>query len=232
MPTHSHNDHDPALATLTLDELQQRCEAELAAFRRARDCCQDSQSCEEILRRAAQRDEAAFERLWQLSIPLVRKFCPAQCRDNLDDLQQEVGINLLRKFRHPTSPFQTRSFAAYRKYLHTTVYNTCQKLRQPPPTIALETVRYEPSQSEPNTVMRYAFYERCLVLLPDELHREAFQRRFVLREDIETIAAALRDRNSTVTTAMVYRLIERCIKLLAKQPEIRDMLESDGGNDL
>ncbi len=216
---------------LTLDELQQRCEAELAAFRRARDCCQNSQSCEEILRRAAQQDEAAFERLWQLSIPLVRQFCPAQCRDNLDDLQQEVGINLLRKFRHPTSPFQARSFAAYRKYLRTTVYNTCQKLRQSPPTVPLETLYDEPSKNDINIVWRYTFYERCLALLPDELHREAFQRRFVLQEDIETIAAALRDRDSTVTIDTVYRLIEGSIRLLARQPEIRELLESDGGND-
>ncbi|MBP1468064.1 sigma-70 family RNA polymerase sigma factor [Candidatus Chloroploca sp. M-50] len=227
MNTGSRSDHDILLGSLTLDDLYSRCEAQLAAFQQSRDSRQDSRSCEEILRRAANRDEDAFAWLWRISIPLVRKLCPVQCRGDLDDLQQEVAINLLRKFRHPTSPYQARSFAEYRVYLHTTVFHTCLKMPRISPAIALESLRFEPSQGEEtDAVMRHAFYERCLVLLPDELHREAFRRRFVLHEDPATIAAALRDRDASLTIKDAYRLIERCIKLLAKLPEIGDMLEA------
>lgn len=232
MDASSSSDPDTSLGSLALDDLHSRCEAQLAAFQQSRDSRQDSRSCEEILRRAANRDQAAFELLWLISIPLVRKLCPVRCRPDLDDLQQEVAINLLRKFRHLTSPYQARSFAEYRTYLHTTVFHTCLKMPRVTPTVALEALRFEPGQAATDVVMRYAFYERCLVLLPDELHREAFRRRFVLDEDPETIAAALRDRDASLTIKVVYRLIERCIKLLAKLPEVGDMLESDGGNAL
>ncbi|WP_129670882.1 RNA polymerase sigma factor [Candidatus Chloroploca sp. Khr17] len=222
----SSSDPDTPLGSLALDDLHSRCEAQLAAFQQSRDNRQDSRSCEEILRRAANRDQAAFARLWLISIPLVRKLCPVQCRPDLDDLQQEVAINLLRKFRHPTSPYQARSFAEYRVYVHTTVVHTCLKMPRRAPTVDLEALRVQPSQGEAtDAVMRYAFYDRCLELLPDELHREVFRRRFVLDEDPATITAALRDRDASLTIKAVYRLIERCIKLLRTLPEIRDMLE-------
>ncbi|NCC31628.1 MAG: sigma-70 family RNA polymerase sigma factor [Chloroflexia bacterium] len=227
MGTSSPSDHDASLGSLSLDDLQSRCEAQLAAFQQSRDSRQDSRSCEEILRRAANGDEDAFARLWLISIPLVRKLCPIQCRDDLDDLLQEVAINLLRKFRHPTSPYQARSFAEYRVYVHTTVVHTCLKMPRRAPTVDLEALRIEPSQGEAtDVVLRYAFYDRCLELLPDELYREAFRRRFVLDEDPATIAEALRDRDASLTIKDIYRLIERCIKLLAKLPEIRGMLEA------
>jgi DNA-directed RNA polymerase specialized sigma24 family protein len=225
-------DHDPPLDSLSLDDLQRRCEAQLAAFHQSRDRSLASPSCEEILRRAAQRDADAFARLWQVSAPLARKLCPAQCRAEADDLLQEVAISLLRKFRHATSPYQSRSFAEYRNYLKLTVAHACFKQPRLPPTLTLDALAVAPSQPPADTVMRHAFYERCLTLLPDELHREAFYRRFVRGEDPDAIAAALRDRDPTMTTKNVYRLIENCIKRLAILPEIRDMLESDGGNDL
>ncbi|PDV98959.1 RNA polymerase sigma factor [Candidatus Viridilinea mediisalina] len=221
------------LGSLPLEMLQARCEAQLATFRRSRDQHQDSSSCEEILRRAAAQDAYAFDYLWSLTIPLVRTYSPAACRLILDDLQQEAALRLWRRFQHATIPFQAASFAAYRNYVRTTVVHVCQHLQRERHYASLAYVAepLDPS-SFVGELLRYALYERCLALLPDALHRAVFYRRFVLGEDSATIAAALAQQFPDLTKQRVSRVVEACPKRLAAIPEIREMLESDGGDDL
>lgn len=221
------------LGSLPLETLQARCEAQLAAFRRSRDQYQDSSSCEEILRRAAAQDVHAFDYLWAVTIPLVHTCCPVACRQQLDDLQQEAGLRLWFRFQRSTTPFRAASFAAYRNYVRTTVVHVCQHLQRERLHASLESVA-EPANTSSfvGELLRYALYERCLALLPDALHRAVFYRRFVLGEDSTTIAAALAHQFPDLTKQRVSRVVEACPKRLAVIPEIREMLESDGGEDL
>ncbi len=226
-------DLDPTLNVKPLAELQQHCESQITAFQRSRDGRQDSSSCEEILRRAAAGDGDAFALLWAITIPFVRQNCPPQCRDSLDDLQQEVAIRLMKKFRHPIAPYRAGSFAEYRIYVNVTIRSVCSNAQRSPyaAPVSLEARRDIHATPMTQEVLRHVFYNRCEALLPDALHREAFRHRFVRMEEIADIVVALRVRFPDITTKHVYRIIERCMDLLKAHPEVREMLESAGGNE-
>lgn len=233
MATAQHPDHDSDLRTELLVDLQQQCEAQLAAFRRSQDTQQDSSCCEEILRRAADGDDDAFALLWSVTITFVRQYCPHQCRHMLDDIEQDVGLRLLHKFRHSTSPYRAGTFAAYRLYVRRTIQSVCINTHrsQHATMVSIESHSYLHSGSMDQVVMRHMFYNRCEALLPNALQREIFRRRIVQREEIADIVAALQDCHPDINIDRVYRLSEHTVNILRNHPEVREMLESTEENE-
>ncbi len=236
MPHHPQPVDDlPPIGKRSLSQLRQECQAQLDQFRRTRDRDVASRSCDEILRRAVAGDAAAFDALWDISIPLVRSHCPPELLVAIDDVQQLVAERLIRKFRSRTSPYRADGFAAYRTYLNLTVKSVCLNMQQRDPACESlnrlhATRRLEPV--EPSTIRsveRLLVLQRCMALLPDDLHREVFRRRIVLQEDVSTIVTELQPLVPGLTTQDVYRLTERSIRLLRSMPEVREMLEIDGG---
>ncbi|EFO81252.1 hypothetical protein OSCT_0913 [Oscillochloris trichoides DG-6] len=229
-------DHSPAdLHSTSLSDLHQQCEAQLAAFRRSRNTQQDSSSCEEILRRAANRDgdDAAFSLLWHITTAFVRQTCPPQCRPFLEDIEQEVGLRLFRRLRLSPSPYQAGSFAGYRLYVNLTIKNVCTNLHRSHDIkhASLEFHPNIPSPSMTKEVLRHMLFNRCEALLPHALHREIFRRRMVQHEEVADIVAALKDRYPEITRNQVYRIIEDSVRRLKSDPEVREMFESMGENE-
>ncbi|NTW03339.1 MAG: hypothetical protein HGA19_19040 [Oscillochloris sp.] len=106
-------DRAPVLRVMSLAELHRHCDAQLALFQRSHNSGQDSSSCEEILRRAASGDGNAFVLLWEITIPLIHPNCPPQCRDTLDDLQQEVAIRVINTLATTLTISATDAVTAY-----------------------------------------------------------------------------------------------------------------------
>lgn len=236
MPHHPQPIEDlPPISTRSLSQLRQECQAQLDRFRRTHNRDVASRSCDEILRRAAAGDAAAFDVLWEISIPLVRSHCPPELLFAIDDVQQLVAERLIRKFRSRTSPYRAEGFAAYRTYLNLTLKSVCLNMQQRDPACEslnrLHTTR-RLEAVEPSTIRRVErllMLQRCMALLPDDLHREVFRLRIVLQEEVETIVAELQPLAPGLTLREVYRLAERNIRLLRNMPEVREMLEIDGG---
>ncbi len=229
-------DHNPAdLHSTSLSDLHQQCEEQLAAFRRSRNTQQDSSSCEEILRRAADRDgdEAAFSLLWVITAAFVRQTCPPQCRPFLEDIEQEVGLRLFRRLRLSPSPYRAGSFAGYRLYVNLTIKNACTNLHRSH-DIKHASLEFHPNISSPSMtkeVLRHMLFNRCEALLPDALHREIFRRRLVQHESVEDIVAALKDRYPDITPHHVHRIREGIVRRLRRDPEVREMFDSLGENE-
>lgn len=227
---------DPPLRARSLDQLSQACQAQIDQFQRTRNRQGDSSSCDEILRRAAQGDSAALETLLALSLPLIRRQCPPDLRQRMDDVQQLVAERLIRKFHNRESPYRAGSFAEYRTYLNCTITSVCRNMQERERSAESLEMLYATSGFEPahpdstEEVIRHLLFARCETLLPDDRHREIFRRRIVRREDVATIVRDLQAVAPDMTTSDVYRIAEHCLVILKNLPEVRAMFESDGGN--
>ncbi len=223
------------LGTRSLDALRAECQAQVRRFQQHQD--RDSSSCDEILRRAASGDPAALTTLLELSLPFIRQHCPAALRDHVDDVQQLVAERLIRKFRHPESPYQASTFAAYRSYLNLTIHSvSITWLERDHPADSLERLAsargFAPAHATMESMtLRIARLKRCLELLPEDLYREVFRRRIVWGDGVAKVVAALQATHPTLTTQDVYRVTERSIVFLSKLAEVREMFEADGGHD-
>ncbi len=221
-----------------LAALCQECAAQLAQFARSHRREVASHSCDEILRRAVAGDAEAFAALWTFTLPLVRQHCPPVLRPTLDDVAQLVAERLLRRFRNRQPPFQAGTFAAYRTYVNLTLKSVCLNLQQrTKPLHSLEAMHaatgFDPvgAQSATHDVQRMLLLRRCLLLLPDDLHREVFRRRIVLQEEVASVLQAVQAIAPGTTQREVYQAAARCIQMLSSLPEVHAMFESDGGNE-
>jgi hypothetical protein len=192
---------------------------------------------DETLRRAADGDAEALQRLIELSLPLIRRKCPPDLRSWIDDIQQIVAYRLIRKFRSVTNPYRVSTFAAYCSFVNRTTLNVSRNIwRYERRSQSLEelnaTTGFDPARrSEADQVNARLRMERCLQLLYDPLAREVFRRRFFLQESVEETTLALRRQGMQVTTKHVYRVAERSILHLSKLPEVREMFETAGVDD-
>jgi DNA-directed RNA polymerase specialized sigma24 family protein len=212
---------------LSLAELHPCCLEEIARYRTRRTQA-ESLCCLEIVQRAACDDGPALDVLLTISASLVQQRCSADLRQHLDDIQQEVALRLFQKFRSRTTPFQPKTFAAYRVYLQMTLKSVeILFIRQQPAHDSLEqrhAATGEELAAPPvmDVVERRAFLRRCLDLLPDRMLQAVFYRRFVLDETPNHVATFL-----GIDKQQVFRLTERAIRVLRDEPEIGDMLRSD-----
>lgn len=218
--------------TVALAELVQDCQRQIERFRLG--TSRDSSSCDEILRRAADQNQAALGSLIEVSLPLIAKRRPSALRHRVDDLQQIVSERLTRKFKNVESPFEATSFAAYREYLNKTILSAAYDMgRRERQTESLDTIGdtavLSRQVSEMDQVDKRMRLQRCMELLPNDRMRIVFRHRFVLEETTDETVASLRQQGLEVTKVEVFRLVERGIVYLSKLPEVREMFEADGG---
>ncbi|MFV9507479.1 MAG: RNA polymerase sigma factor [Oscillochloridaceae bacterium umkhey_bin13] len=217
----------PVLRDMLLATLQTCCAEEQARYQR--DPTQDASACcIEIIRRAATaQDDAAFAALLAIARPFVQAACSHDLRHAYDDLQAEVDTRLFKKFYRGEQPFQASHFGAFVNYVKLTAKSAEFLLRKAQPADeSLEDLYgvtgYEPPTPGPeDLVERRMRFERYLELLPTPAHREAFYHRFALGQDSAEVAAAL-----GLSKPEVFRLVEQAIVILAKIPEVRELLEA------
>lgn len=223
---------DPALAELA--QLFAACQAQIRTYRRGNQTG-ESVSCAEIVRRAAQGEQAALVLLLQISDPLVRQKCTKNLRAMADDIVQEVNIRLVRKFCNPASPYRPSTFPAYHTYLNLTATSVISNwLRDAgPELLSLEQLYgdqgLEPiaarSLEEQTRVEARDRVQKLLALLPDPVAREAFYRRYVLAESPAEITSSLQLIKPDLTKKEVYRLLERAVKYLKQHPRVQQLLQ-------
>lgn len=192
---------------------------------------------DETLHRAASGDAEALQHLLELSLPWIRKQCPPSLYGWIDDIQQIVAYRLVRKFRNEVSPYQVSTLAAYRSFVQRTTLNVSRNIwRDERRSQSLEELSeatgFEPArQPEADRVNDRLRIERCLELLPDQIAREVFWRRFILQESVEETVVALSETGWDVSHKEVYRITERSILHLSKLPEVREMFETIGSEE-
>ena len=220
----------PGLTEKTLAVLIDECQQQVAHYHQ-QNGQGDSPSCAEIVVRAADGNDDALSALLEMSAPAVRRKCPAQLREDIDDVVQDVNLRLVRKFRNAESPYRPSSYAAFVTYLNLTIRSvTVNRLERGRSQFSLEQMHeesgYEPSaQSHADVVEQRMLLQKILLLLPDPLEREALRRRYTLRETPAEIAEALQAKAPGISKKQVYRLVERGMNRLVNHPEVQEVRE-------
>ncbi len=224
---------DP-LEALALAELAGQCRDALDRFRRTGARSTDSRSCAEIVRRAARHDQDALGvMIRDISYPRIEEWCRSKLRSfgltpqDVEDVQQEVANRLVRRFGRGQTPYNPGTLAEYYAFLLLTTRRLIidmQAERRTSAAASLDYLQeekgYEPSDPTfADEVERRMRFERFLELLPDTQMRDVFQRRLGLDESASEVAQAL-----GIEKGEVYRLTERAVRILAANPEVRDML--------
>jgi RNA polymerase sigma factor (sigma-70 family) len=211
----------------TLPELKQECQTQIKAY--AGNPTQESVSCAEIVRRAAQGDQVALGVLLELASPLIRQKCPRSLWTLEEDIVQEVCLRLVRKFGSRTQPYLPTTFAAFRLYLNLTLRSVIVNLQQRDQELASLDHLQERGDELAASVSPIVETEQRLLLrsllelLPDPLEREALHRRYILQETPEEIVEALRVLAPAMAKEQIYRLVERGLRRLVNHPQVKQM---------
>jgi len=225
---------DHTLSTASLEDLCKACLDELARYWRKADPANETGSCLEILRRAAAQDPNAIGvLLLRISYPLVAAYCPDDLKAWVEDVQQEVALRLLRKFMNREQPYRVTSFPAYLKYLRLTVRSVIWNLREQNKMAESleESVEYQDggSVSDVANPDRAILARQLLAALPNPLQRECLERRYVLGQSPDEIAADLQLLYPEVTKAQVYRWLGRGLRKLQEILAVSALSEPEAG---
>ncbi|MEM7535058.1 MAG: sigma-70 family RNA polymerase sigma factor [Chloroflexota bacterium] len=211
-----------------LAQLRVECQKQISTYHKTQ--TEESQSCLEIVRRAATGDIDALTILCEMNQQFVYPRCPSELYDQREDILQEVNIRLTRRFQNQQKRFTTSSFGEYRSYINTILDSV---LRNPPfikvvpdsLDAILEQVGSEPSIPD-NTqeFLRYELADAILAILTDRMEREAFRRRMILEQSYEEIVEELRPLDPDMTKQKVYRLVERALRRIKKDPRLPSLL--------
>jgi len=208
-----------SLQQTSIPILLQECSSQIRAFEQKNNTANDSPSCGEIVRRAATGPdmEALGVLLYEVTRPLVERLCPSDLRNHKDDFVQEVLVRLLRKFRHPDSPFTAQGFPAYRIYLNFTVQKAATSLRQPetPSLDHLMEQGIEPAKVEQESDLeRNEAAFQILRRITNPTGREIIRRLYIENETYDEILEALKATDSNLKKKQVYKLAENAMKQL------------------
>lgn len=207
------------------------CQSQIATYKRAN--TGESQSCVEIVRQAIQGNSAALTMVLEdISKPIIAQRCPPNL---YEDVLLEVEKRLLGRFGDVQKPLAFPTFAAYHAYLNVTIQSVLFNLaRKPQAAISIEELS-ENVGSEPaipsfvdglvDHLERRTLAEQLLALLPDPLEREVVHQRFLVEETPDEIVETLSPRYPTLTKQMVYRLLERALRRLRKDPRVQHALQ-------
>lgn len=208
-----------SLQQASISALLQDCSSQIRAFERRNDIKDDSPSCGEIVRRAATGKDAESLGilLYEVTKPLIERICPKDLWPHKDDLIQEVLLRLLRKFRHPASPFNAQGFPAYRIYLNFTVRKAATSLRQPaaPSLDALMEQGVELGKVEQESQLeRNEAAQQILRRITHPIGREIIRRLYVENENYDEILVALQATDPNFKKKQIYKLAENAMKQL------------------
>lgn len=229
---------------VSLEWLLVECQHTLHTYQQTKDRNIDTKSCEEILRRAAIGDATAFSMLIEhISLPRIESWCRTNSKfrsrfasaEDIQDIQQETAIRLVRKFRHASSPYQPGAFKQYLHYLKMTMFSvvidhqdstTIPNKSGARSMVSLEMLRdLHGIEAAISTNLNEQFeqrerFQQLLTLIPDQVSQHIFMRRFGYYESPEEIAKAM-----DLDIKEVYRYVERTIRKLARLPETRELFE-------
>ena len=220
-------------SSLHLSELLDRCRDEMARYRQSQGRIRQSESCLEIVRRAAAGDGAALSDLLLLSGDIASEKCPRALYPRRQDVQQEVVLRILRKFRNEQSPYRPSTFAAYLRYLSLTIRSVVYNMQTREPQLESLDRLWEETGFEPRQDPRQEWDRRLLVQslldsLTNPLEQEVLYRRYRLGQSPPEIVAELRPAVPDITVQQVYRLAERAIRRLQNHPAVQAGRSSGG----
>ena len=212
----------------SLSQLQTICRQQIANFKKNSQHIEESLSCLEIVRRAAQGLQEAIAVVLEIVKEFVYAKCPPNLSEQREDLAQEVSIRLIRKFLNKQKPFQPKTFPQFIHYVNLTIKSVLQSTQfsqSPVDSLTeIEEQYVEPSGLDTTEqIEREAQIQSILALLPDVLEREAFLRRFGLEETPDEIAKALLLLDSEMTKQKVYRLVERALRRIKRTPHLQHL---------
>lgn len=218
-----------------LSLLLEECQLQMAAYKRGAQH-NNSASCAEIVRRAAQGDDDALATLLHnISRAIIEHSCRKEFRthswDVMDDLVQDVNLRLVRRFHNRQNPFQAASFAEYHNYLNLTIKSAILSLRKrQEPALSLEEIRGKHGigssapATNPGAEGRARLHELLEDLLPP-IELEVLYRRIIDRETPEQIAEVLRIIDPDMTKEKVYRMMERTLRKLKQHPILQQFMK-------
>lgn len=231
--------HRTSTNYLSLEELSRLCNEALDQYRHTSASDTDSDSCAEIVRRAAHAEKEALRYLLKLSDPLIRNLVQYKWPESLrqahsvDDVVQEVSLRLVRKFYNRASPFQASTFPEYRNFLTLTVRSVALNIITREAEVDSLEALQESSEVEDHRppiiseMEAQELVQHCLSMLPDPMERAVIYHRLILNDDVDHIREMLALIEPDITKNKIYRLVEKGIRHLRTRPELRALFGKD-----
>lgn len=243
-----------SLTAMPIETLAANCERETQHYRRGIDS--DTRYCLEIFRRALRAAAAqpapessvspGDDRAWEVLVRLYTPFVHAQINRRsvtwcaADDVAQQVWLRIYSAAR---SGLEFPSLAQGLSYLKRATVSVLIELARQEARRAYEQPlttegddaedRLRSAEPGPYEIhLRKAFFARCQVMISDAVEWRIFMLRYGLGYQPQIIAARFNAENVLLggrlaTARRVSDVLERCIRRLTADPEIRDLLSSE-----
>jgi DNA-directed RNA polymerase specialized sigma24 family protein len=236
-------DESQQIEYLSLDQLELRCLQETGKWRNKEP--NDPEFCLEIFRRALQLarersgdtphfDEKARALVVKIYTPFIEAHINSRIRRlvELDEVTQEVWLRFWSAAR---SGLVFDKLPLALGYLRITTLTTIHRMvriegQRPGPLSDTYTGGNEPIAPDadvPAEHERKVLYERMLELIPDRQERLLFLMRYYQGLPPREMVRRLALSDQPLQVEEIYTILDRIKKRLAKDPTIRDLLQSD-----
>lgn len=208
---------------IPIQELRQRCQEQRKIYKRSSGTIQ-GKDCDEIVRRACQHDQEAWNILFEISWEIAVQRCPYL--EEKEDLAQDVVLRLFRRAQKMDDPLKFLNFAQYHRYLNVIIKHVSIKageVRKKNAQVDSLDEFDENGKKEPfewkdpdDPIEQKRLFSLCLSTLPNLLEREVFIRRYHRGETIAEIVKALKSVRPDIDEDQVYDLAANAIRRVRK----------------